>query len=164
MSTALQDSSLFESFYSQSPFSEGLRTCQDFLSPCSIGSACTNDRTLGTLLCSTCLFVSPTRQCAIWEQGFVSDHRPSQKPVSLFGRTHIGKKERNEVTWNEMKWNGPPWQMNPRSLLVIRLWYSFCISIACILGAEGEVLCLNIRTDANDLFFKKLKHSVCHST
>lgn len=104
MSTAFQDNCLFESFYSLSPSSEGLKTCQDFPSPYSGGSACTNGRALSALLCSACLSVSPTRHWATWDQGFLSDHWLITKACLWFGRTPIGKKERNEVKWNQVEW------------------------------------------------------------
>lgn len=77
-------------------------TRQDFLSPCSIGSAHTNDRRLSALFCSPCLSVSATRQWATWEQGFDSDHRPLPQTCLWVWQNTYWKKGKK---WREMKSN-----------------------------------------------------------
>lgn len=77
------------------------------LLPLHYSPVCTRDRTLSTWFPSS-LFISlspPTpspdsEQCE--SRIFSLIIHVSWKPVSEFGRTHIGREERNEVKWNEV--------------------------------------------------------------
>lgn len=83
------------------------RNVWGLLFPLHHSPVCTSDRTLPTWFPSS-LFIclsppapSPdSEQCESRIFSLIS--HVSWKPVSEFGRTHIGREERNEVKWNEI--------------------------------------------------------------
>lgn len=109
---------------------------------CSIGPACTNDRTLSTLLCSP-LFIclsSPLNSEQLESRTFSLIIGISQKPVSECGRTQIGKKG-GKMKWNERKWNelGILGKWAPEASLSASYGGAYIL-----LGVGWEVLCLNM--------------------
>lgn len=104
MSKGLQDKSCFWKLLPTVSILWRPHNMLGLLPLCSIGPACTNDRTLSTLLCRP-LFIclsSPLNSEQLESRTFSLIIGISQKPVSEFGRTQIGNKGGK---WSEMKEN-----------------------------------------------------------